>query len=102
MDLEIDFVLANVQNNKITDVDSLKDIFRNFLKTSQNSPKNKAFLATKLFDDQPSFIFYLENRSSSNDSLTKTVKKAICEFVSDFIKSQPEFVIPYLETVFVG
>lgn len=102
MDQEIDFILANVQNNKITDVDSFKDILRNFLKLQNDSIKVNSLLATKLFDDDKSFLSYLELRNSNSDTLTKSIKKAISQFVVTFIKERPQFVNPYIEQIFVS
>lgn len=102
MNQDLDFLLANLQNGKITDVDSLKNSLCLSVKSCNENPKFAALLSTKAFDPVNSLMYFLESRSTVNDNLAKSTKRAICDFMIEFMRSQPQPVQPYLEFVFVS
>ena len=101
MNQEIDYILFNLQHSKITDVDVLRDSFNGFIKTCEEQKKETSLLATKLFDDEESFMNFFELKSTIKDNLTKSIKRAVCQFMKDFIKKFPEFIGHYFVVVFV-
>ena len=102
MEKELEQLLTDLFQNKITDTDELRDQLGQFLQPKYSSPRFSSYLVLRCINNQTGLLTFLESAVSKKDKLTKNIKKIIVMFFAKMTKLKADYIKNYVGTLLVS